>query len=72
MAVQLTAVSGASAGWVTVHPCLGATPDVSMLRFPARTNVAVLSTDIVSASGDWCIVASNATHLVIDVSGWFG
>lgn len=72
VAVQLTAVSGASAGWVTVHPCLGTTPDVSMLRFPARTNVAVLSTDIVSAAGDWCVVASNATHLVIDVSGWFG
>jgi SpoIID/LytB domain protein len=72
VAVQLTAVSGSSSGWVTVHPCLPTTPDVSMLRFPARTNVAVLSTDIVSASGEWCVVASNATHLVVDVSGWFG
>lgn len=72
VAVQLTAVSGTSSGWVTVHPCLPATPDVSMLRFPARTNVAVLSTDIVSASGEWCVVASAATHLVVDISGWFG
>ena len=72
VAVQLTAVSGSSSGWVTVHPCLESTPDVSMLRFPARTNVAVLSTGIVSGSGEWCVVASAATHLVVDVSGWFG
>ena len=74
--VQLTAVSDplseSASGWVTVHPCLERTPDLSMLRYPARTNVAVQANSIVSDTGEWCVLASSTTHLVVDVSGWFG
>jgi SpoIID/LytB domain protein len=69
---QLTAVEPSAAGFVTVHPCLARVPQLSMLRFPARTNVAGLLDTSVSAAGQWCMTSSAATHLVVDVSGWFG
>jgi SpoIID/LytB domain protein len=72
VAAELTAVDGTRAGWFTVHPCLDPPPDVSMLRYVARTNVAVLSNTALDAAGRWCVVTNGSAHLVIDVSGWFG
>ncbi|MBI5087892.1 MAG: hypothetical protein HZB15_03210 [Actinobacteria bacterium] len=72
VAVQLTAVDGRRAGWFTVHPCLDPVPDVSMLRYVAATNVAVLVNTVLDASGRWCVVTNGSADLVVDVSGWFG
>ncbi|MGD9999842.1 MAG: SpoIID/LytB domain-containing protein [Ilumatobacteraceae bacterium] len=72
VAVQLTAVDGSRAGWFTVHPCLDPAPDVSMLRYVADTNVAVLVNTVLDAAGRWCVVTNGSSDLVIDVSGWFG
>ena len=72
VAAQFTSVAPARTGYVTVHPCLAATPAVSMLRFPTMTNVATLANSPTSATGEWCVVSNAATDLVVDVSGWFG
>jgi SpoIID/LytB domain protein len=72
VAAQFTAVDASRAGHVSVHPCLDPVPDVSMLRYTVRTNVAVLVNTMVDTSGRWCLVTNGSAHLVIDVSGWFG
>jgi hypothetical protein len=72
VAAQFTAVDAAGNGWVTVHPCLTPVPQLSMLRYQTRTNAAVLVNTVLTGSGRWCVSTSSATHLVVDVSGWFG
>jgi hypothetical protein len=72
VAAQFTAVDASGTGWVTVHPCLASVPQLSMLRYQTRTNVAVLVNSALSGTGRWCVSTSTATHLVVDVSGWFG
>jgi SpoIID/LytB domain protein len=72
VAAQFTAVDAGGTGWVTAHPCLSPVPQVSMLRYETRTNVAVLVNTLLSGAGRWCVTTSTSTHLVVDVSGWFG
>jgi hypothetical protein len=72
IAAQVTAVEGTQAGYVTVHPCLPRTPDVSMLRYQIRRNTAAPVRAAVSTTGDWCFVTNGSAHVVVDVSGWFG
>ena len=72
VAGQITAVDATGAGYLTVHPCQATTPDLSMLRYPATRNVAVLVTGATDAAGRWCLVTNSTTELVIDITGWFG
>lgn len=72
VAGQFTAVDATAGGYVTVHPCQSPVPDLSMLRHPAQLNVAVLVTGITDGTGRWCVTTSSATHIVIDITGWFG
>ncbi len=72
VAAQVTAVDATRAGYVTVHPCLPRTPDVSMLRYPVHQNTASPVRAPLSGGGDWCVVTNGSAHLVVDVSGWFG
>jgi hypothetical protein len=43
-----------------------------MLRYPASANMAAMVNGVLSADGDWCVVTNASTHLVVDVTGWFG
>lgn len=72
VAAQFTAVGPTGAGFVTVHPCLPTAPALSMLRYVAATNTAALVNSVTNAAGEWCVVSNQSTHLVVDVSGWFG
>ena len=72
VAAQLTAVDPTGGGFVTVHPCLRPVPQVSMLRYQSMTNAAVLVNTVLTGDGRWCVSTSTPTHLVVDVSGWFG
>lgn len=72
VAAQVTAVDASRAGYLTVHPCLTRTPDVSMLRYPARQSTASPVRAPLSPLGDWCVVTNGSAHLLVDVSGWFG
>jgi hypothetical protein len=71
VAAQVTAVGASGTGWLTVHPCQSPVPSVSMVRYvaSAATATGVVGPD--DASGRWCIAASTAVHVVIDVSGWY-
>ena len=68
---EVTAVAPSATGYLTVHPCLPAVPGLSMVRYTPGANFAnpVASPD--DASGRWCIAASAATHVLVDVSGYF-
>jgi SpoIID/LytB domain protein len=69
---QFTAVDAPTGGFLTVHPCLGRAPQLSMLRYPTAANMAAMVNSVLSADGDWCVVTNTSTHLVVDVTGWFG
>lgn len=75
VAVNLTAVAPAGAGYLTAYPAGATAPTASSLNFIAgqtRANNALLL-----LSGDGEIAArsfvggSGTVHLVVDVSGWF-
>lgn len=72
IAGQVTAVDAQGPGFVTVDACRPPSTRLSMLRFPAERNVAALVTGITTGDGRWCVTASAATQIVIDVTGWFG
>lgn len=72
VAAQFTAVDAARDGYVTVHPCQLPVPQLSMLRYSTRTNVAVLVNSVLDGAGGWCASTNGSTQLVVDVSGWFG
>jgi hypothetical protein len=61
LATQFTGATPAAAGYVTVHPCLASTPNASSLVFRGGTNTAANVKTRVSASGEWCVLASAAT-----------
>jgi hypothetical protein len=60
-----------SNGYLTVHACTTPVPGVSMVRMgpyaAATTSVAGMD----NASGRWCITASTATQVAVDVVGWY-
>jgi hypothetical protein len=67
---EVTAVGATRTGWLTVHTC-AAVPPVSMVRYVAGANAATSVAVGDDASGRWCIAASTAVHVLIDVSGYF-
>jgi hypothetical protein len=68
---QVAAFGGATTGWLTVHPCQSPVPPVSMVRFVGRAATATGVIGVDDASGRWCVAASAAVHVAIDVSGWY-
>jgi len=72
VAAQVTAVDPASSAYLTVHPCRTPVPGLSMLRVDRMRNAAVLVTGVLDGAGRWCVTASAATDLVVDVTAWFG
>ena len=68
---EVTAVKPTAVGYLTVHPCLGTVPNLSMVRYETGNNAAnpVASPD--DGSGRWCIYASRPAHVLVDVSGYF-
>jgi hypothetical protein len=67
--INLTAIGATEAGFVTVHPCLPAPPNVSALNYVAGVNggneiVAQLDDD-----GRICLFTSSSIHLTVDVAG---
>ena len=68
---QVTSVGAPSTGYLTVHPCQSPVPGVSMVRYVTGANAATSVAGIDDASGRWCIAANTATHVLVDVNGWF-
>jgi hypothetical protein len=72
VAVNLTGVTPAADGFIRAFPCDVAEPSVSSLNpvvGHARANSAIIPT---AADGTICLTTSVATHVLIDLTGWFG
>jgi SpoIID/LytB domain protein len=71
VSAEVTTTNAARAGFVTVHPCQPAVPAVSMVRNYAGSVAATTVTGIVDGAGRWCLSASVAMDMVVDVSGYY-
>jgi len=71
VALNITVDQPGGPGFVTAYPCGGAPPVASNLNYGAGQVVANLATVAVAASGTVCLSTWAATHLVVDVSGYF-
>jgi hypothetical protein len=70
--MNVTVTEPAAPGFLTVHPCGQAPPTASNLNYVTGQNVANLVTVKVGADAQVCIFTFARTHVVADVSGWFG
>jgi hypothetical protein len=70
VSVNVTIVSPAGNGTLTVWGC-GTQPGVDSISFPTGKIVANGIQVKLSATGDICMNSTVATHLVIDVTGWW-
>jgi hypothetical protein len=67
--LNVTAVGGPHAGFVTVYRCGDAIPGTSNLNFPAGGIVPNLVVAQPDADGGVCLYADQPTHLVVDLFG---
>jgi len=69
--LNVTATDPAGEGYVTVYPCGSARPLASSLNFMPGATVPNGVITRVGSSGRVCLFVSTATHLVVDVAGYF-
>ncbi len=72
VALNVTAVNPAGAGWLRVWPCGSPEPDTSSVNYTAAGSVepnAVLVP--VDSTGEVCIQTMTRSEVLVDVSGWF-
>jgi hypothetical protein len=71
VALNVTVVSPAGPGYATVFPCGTQPPGASSLNFVAGLTIANAVVAKIGAAGKVCIFTSKATHLIVDVDGFF-
>ncbi len=72
VALNITSVLPDQTGWIRAFPCDAAPSDVSTLNpkvNQARANSAILPT---AADGTICLTSNVTSHVIIDITGWFG
>jgi hypothetical protein len=69
--LNVTAVNPSAAGYLTVYPCGGATPNVSSVNYVPGYNVPNYVTVGIGEGGDVCVYSYAATDAIVDVSGYF-
>jgi hypothetical protein len=72
VAVNVTAVSPAAAGFITVWPCGTTRPTTSNVNFLAGSVVANSVVAPLGAGGSVCVSSDQTTDVLVDVLGWFG
>ena len=72
VSLNLTAVGPTAEGYVTVWPCESTKPETSNVNFVKDQIVPNAVIAPVDATGKVCIASSVASHVVVDVNGWFG
>ena len=72
VSLNLTAVGPTAEGYVTVWPCGSAKPGTSNVNFVKDQIVPNAVIAPVDSTGKVCIASSVASHVVVDVNGWFG
>jgi hypothetical protein len=71
VSLNVTVAEPEAPGFVTVYPC-GARPAASNLNFVADQVVPNAVIAPVSALGEVCFASNVPTHVLADVTGWFG
>ena len=74
IALNVVAVNPTASGYLTMYPCAStatAVPATSTLNFTAGVTIANSAIVQPDATGGVCVVASKATDLVLDATGWF-
>jgi hypothetical protein len=72
IALNVTAVDTAAAGYATIWPCGQPRPNASNLNFAANDIVPNAVVVRPGTGGKVCFVASADADLLVDASGWFG
>jgi hypothetical protein len=71
VALNITAVTPALPGYITVWPCEVARPEASNLNYVTGGAVANSVIAPVGASGKVCFYSNQATDFLVDITGWF-
>ncbi len=69
--LNVTSTGSVGGGFVTVYPCGTPRPNTSNVNFAAGATVANAVTSKVGADGSVCIYNEAATHLIVDVNGYY-
>lgn len=69
--LNVTATATQGFGFVTAYPCDGTQPATSSLNHGPNATVPGLVIVKLSATGEVCLYTSAATHLIVDVDGYF-
>ncbi len=72
VALNVTVTSPLAEGFLTVWPCGAPRPGTSNLNFRADQTVPNLVISRLGTGGSVCISSSSPTHVVADLSGWYG
>jgi hypothetical protein len=72
VSLNLTAVGPTAEGYMTVWPCGSSQPGTSNVNFVKDQIVPNAVIAPVDSTGKVCIASSVASHVVVDVNGWFG
>ena len=73
MALNVTAVSPAAAGYLTVWDCSATRPNTSSLNYAAgEAAIASSINAAMSSTGNVCIYTLAAVDVIVDVQGWYG
>jgi hypothetical protein len=71
VAVNVTAVDTAAAGYATLWPCSSSRPDASHLNFGAGDTVPNTVLAPLDENGEFCVFMDKPGHVLVDVAGWF-
>ncbi|MEY2554678.1 MAG: hypothetical protein QOC57_2538, partial [Ilumatobacteraceae bacterium] len=69
--LNVTATEAAGPGYITVYPCGQPQPVASSLNYSTGQTVPNSVIAKVGSNGSVCLFASEATHLIADVAGYF-
>jgi hypothetical protein len=69
--LNVTAVDPARPGYLSVSPCPGASGPVSSVNYGPGQTVADLAVTPLGPGGTVCVQTLAASHVVVDVMGWF-
>jgi len=69
--LNVTVTEATAPGYLTVFPCGSAAPNASSLNYVTGSTVPNNVIAKIGAAGKVCLFTSQATHLIVDVSGYF-
>lgn len=72
VAVNVTVVNPSGDGYATVFPCNQPAPLASTVNYATGETVANATLAAIAGNGTICVKAQRSSHIVVDVTGWFG